>query len=89
MLATTAALLMLAAGPADQAAAGPIEPKPGQSWVKVSYEVQDGEAMACTVLDTNIDRATGENVCQTILTNWKFERSKKRTSVTRYVVLKG
>jgi outer membrane biosynthesis protein TonB len=68
---------------------GPKEPAPGESWVKVAYDVgKDGDAMSCQVLDTNIDAAMGNRVCQTIVQNWKFDKSARGEKVTQYVVIR-
>jgi hypothetical protein len=71
-------------------AAEPQKPAPGTSWVKVTYEVgDDGDAMTCKVLDTNFeDKNMGQNVCATILSKWKFEKSTRGETVTQYVVVK-
>lgn len=71
-------------------AAEPQKPAPGTSWVKVTYEVgNDGDAMTCKVLETNFeDKAKGQDVCATILSKWKFEKSTRGETVTQYVVVK-
>ena len=71
-------------------AAEPQKPAPGTSWVKVTYEVgDDGDAMTCKVLETNFsDKERGQDVCATILSKWKFEKSTRGETVTQYVVVK-
>jgi hypothetical protein len=83
MIVTALLLLAATASPPP-----PVPPRPGDKWVKVTYDVVDGEAMGCTVLETNIDTVTGQNVCDTIVTRWRFERAKGQQTVTRYVVVK-
>lgn len=71
-------------------AAEPQKPAPGTSWAKVTYEVgNDGDAMTCKVLETNFeDPAQGQDVCATILSKWKFEKSTRGETVTQYIVVK-
>ena len=68
----------------------PQRPAPGTSWVKVTYQVgNDGDAMSCRVLETNFeDSERGQDVCATILSKWRFERSTRGETVTQYVVVR-
>jgi len=84
------ATALLASVAVSTQAAEPQKPAPGTSWVKVTYEVgDDGDAMTCKVLETNFDdKDMGQNVCATILSKWKFEKSTRGETVTQYVVVK-
>lgn len=84
------AVALLASVAATAHAAEPQKPEPGTSWAKVTYEVgKEGDAMTCKVLETNFeDPAAGQDVCATILSKWKFEKSTRGETVTQYVVVK-
>lgn len=71
-------------------AAEPQKPAPGSNWVKVTYEVgNEGDAMTCKVLETNLaNPERGQDICATILSKWKFEKSTRGETVTQYVVIK-
>jgi hypothetical protein len=84
------AVALLATVATTAYAAEPQKPAPGTSWAKVTYEVgNDGDAMTCKVLETNFEDADkGQDVCATILSKWKFEKSTRGETVTQYVVVK-